>query len=106
VEVSLPFLSIVEMIHYTDKLAKVNCSNFISEKVGYNYDYLYTGFSEVKGIIIKQFVITHKIERVKELLISDELSPIEISFKHHLSDVAHLSNQFKNITGLTPSFYK
>ncbi|SMD32060.1 AraC-type DNA-binding protein [Reichenbachiella faecimaris] len=97
---------IVEMIHYTDELPKVNYSDYISEKLGYDYTYLANIFSEVKGITIQQFIILHKIERVKELLIYDELNLTEISYKLHYSSVAHLSNQFKKITGLTPTFYK
>lgn len=97
---------IIEMIHYTDELPKVNFSDYISEKLGYDYTYLATTFSEVKGITIQQFVIIHKIERVKELLLYDELSLTQISYKLHYSSVAHLSNQFKKITGLSPSFYK
>ncbi|WP_299184829.1 AraC family transcriptional regulator [uncultured Aquimarina sp.] len=97
---------IIEMVHYTDKLPKVNYSDYISEKVGYNYTYLANIFSEVKGITIQQFIIIHKIEKVKELLIYDELSLTEISHRLHYSSVAHLSNQFKKITGSTPTFYK
>jgi len=87
-------------------LPKDNYSDFISEKLGYDYTYLANTFSEVKGITIQQFVIIHKIERVKELLIYDDLNLTEIAFKMHYSSVAHLSNQFKKITRLTPSFYK
>lgn len=97
---------ITEMIHYSDELPKVNYSDYISEKLGYDYTYLANIFSEVKGITIQQFIITHKIERVKELLLYDELSLTEISHKLHYSSVAHLSNQFKKVTGLSPSFYK
>jgi AraC-like DNA-binding protein len=97
---------IIEMIHYSDVLTKVNYSNYISEELGYDYTYLANIFSEVKGITIQQFIILHKIERVKELLIYDELSLTEIAYRMHYSSVAHLSNQFKKITGLTPSFYK
>lgn len=97
---------IVEMIHYSVELSSVNYSDFISEKLGYDYTYLANTFSEVKGISIQHFIIMHKIERVKELLIYDELNLTEISYKMHYSSVAHLSNQFKKITGLTPSFYK
>ncbi|GAA0710991.1 hypothetical protein GCM10009430_00160 [Aquimarina litoralis] len=97
---------IVEMIHYTNEIPKVNYSDYISEKVGYNYTYLANIFSEVKGITIQQFIIIHKIEKVKELLIYDELNLTEIAYKLHYSSVAHLSNQFKKITGLTPTFYK
>ena len=97
---------IIEMIQYSDELPKVNYSDYISEKLGYDYTYLANTFSEVKGITIQQYIIINKIERVKELLIYDELNLTEISRKMHYSSVAHLSNQFKKITGLTPSFYK
>lgn len=97
---------ITEMIHHTDELPKVNYSDYISEKLDYDYTYLANTFSEVKGITIQQFIIINKIERAKELLIYDELSLTEISYKLHYSSVAHLSNQFKKITGLTPTFYK
>jgi len=97
---------IIEMIHYSDELPKVNYSEYISEKLGYDYTYLANTFSEVKGITIQQFIITNKIERVKELLLYDELNLTEISYCLHYSSVAHLSNQFKKVTGLTPSFFK
>ena len=97
---------ITEMIHYSDELPKVNDSNYISEKLGYDYTYLANTFSEVKGITIQQFIIIHKIERVKELLLYDELNLTEIAQKLNYSSVAHLSNQFKKVTGLSPSFYK
>jgi AraC-like DNA-binding protein len=94
------------MIHYSDELPTTNYSDFISEKLGYDYTYLANIFSEVKGTTIQQFIIVHKIERVKELLLYNELSLTEISYKLHYSSVAHLSNQFKKVTGLSPSFYK
>lgn len=97
---------IVEMIHYSDELPKVNYSDYISEELNYDYTYLSNVFSEVKGITIQQFIIINKIERVKELLLYDELNLTEISYKLNYSSVAHLSNQFKKITGLTPSYYK
>lgn len=97
---------ITEMIHYSDELPKVNYSDYISQKLGYDYTYLANTFSEVKGITIQQFIIKHKIERVKEFLLYDELTLTEIAQKLHYSSVAHLSNQFKKITGLSPSFYK
>jgi len=97
---------IIEMIHYTDEIPDVNYSDYISEKLDYDYTYLANTFSEVKGTTIQQFIIIHKIERVKELLLYDELNLTEISYKLHYSSVQHLSNQFKKITGLTPSFYK
>lgn len=97
---------IIEMIHYSDEVPKLNYSNYISEKLGYDYTYLSNIFSEVKGITIQQFIIINKIERIKELLLYDELTLTEISYKLHYSSVAHLSNQFKKITGHSPSFYK
>jgi AraC-like DNA-binding protein len=97
---------IIEMIHYDEELPKVNYSDYISEKLGYDYTYLSNIFSEVKGITIQQFIILHKIERVKELLLYNELTLTEISYRLHYSSLAHLSNQFKKITGLSPSFYK
>jgi len=97
---------IVEMIHYEDEVPKVNDSDYISEKLGYDYTYMSNTFSEVKGITIQQYIILHKIERVKELLLYDELTLTEIAHKLHYSSVAHLSNQFKKITGLTPTYFK
>ena len=97
---------ITEMIHNTDELPKVNYSDYISEHLGYDYTYLANTFSEVKGITIQQYIIINKIEKVKELLLYDELNLAEISYKLHYSSAAHLSNQFKKITGLTPSYYK
>jgi AraC-like DNA-binding protein len=97
---------VIEMIHYADELPKVNYSDYISEKLCYDYTYLSNVFSEVKGITLQQFIIIHKIERVKELLLYDELTLTEISYKMHYSSVAHLSNQFKKVTGLSPSFFK
>jgi AraC-like DNA-binding protein len=97
---------IVEMIHYSDELPDVNYSEYISQKLDYDYTYLANIFSEVKGITIQQFIINHKIERVKELLLYNELNLTEISYKLNYSSVAHLSNQFKKVTGLTPTFFK
>lgn len=97
---------ITEMIHYSEEIPTQNYSDYISEKLSYDYTYLSNIFSEVKGITIQQFIIVHKIERVKELLLYDELNLTEISYKLHYSSVAHLSNQFKKITGLTPSYFK
>jgi len=97
---------IVEMIHYSDEFPKGNYSDYISEKLDYDYTYLSNIFSEVKGVTIQQFIIIHKIEKVKELLLYEELNLTQISQKLHYSSVAHLSNQFKKVTGLTPTFYK
>jgi AraC-like DNA-binding protein len=97
---------IIEMVHYTEELPKSNFSDFLSEKLKYDYTYLANLFSEVQGTTIEKFIIVHKIERVKELIIYDELNLTEIAWKMHYSSVAHLSNQFKKITGLTPSHFK
>jgi AraC-like DNA-binding protein len=97
---------IIEMVHYSEEMPAVNYSTYISEKLNYDYTYLSNIFSEVKGITIQQFIIIHKIERVKELLLYEELNLTEISYKLNYSSVAHLSNQFKKITGLSPSHFK
>ncbi len=97
---------IVEMVHYTDEIPKVNYSDYISEKLHHDYTYLSNVFSEVKGITIQQFIIHHKIERVKELLLYDEMNLTEISYILNYSSVAHLFNQFKKITGLSPTYFK
>ena len=97
---------IIEMIHYADDLPKVNYSTYISEKLNYDYTYLSNIFLEVKGITIQHFIIIHKVEKIKELLLYDELNLTEISYKLHYSSVAHLSTQFKKITGLSPSYFK
>lgn len=97
---------IVEMIHYSDELPKTNFSDYLCEKLSYDYTYMANLFSETKGITIEHYIILHKIERVKELIIYNELNLSEIAMKLHYSSVAHLSHQFKKATGLTPSFFK
>jgi AraC-like DNA-binding protein len=97
---------IMQMVHYSEEIPKVNYSEHISKLLDYDYTYLANLFSEVKGITIQQFIIVHKIERVKELLLYEELNLTEISYKMHYSSVAHLSNQFKKVTGLSPSQFK
>jgi len=97
---------IIEMVHYTDEMPKTNFSDFLSEKLNHDYTYLANLFSEVEGTTIEKFIISHKIERVKELIIYDELNLTEIAWMMHYSSVAHLSNQFKKITGLSPSHFK
>jgi len=91
---------------HTDDEIKTNLSDYISKKLNYNYTYLANLFSEVKGTTIEHFYLTHKIEKVKELLVYDELNLTEIAYRLHYSSVAHLSNQFKKMTGLTPSHFK
>jgi YesN/AraC family two-component response regulator len=97
---------IVQMIHYSDEPPVFNFSNYLAEKLDYDYNYLSNLFSEVKGTTIEHYIISHKIERAKELLMYNELTLTEIAEKLHYSNVAHLSNQFKKVTGLTPSFFK
>jgi len=98
---------IIEITHYGKKLPEsVNISEFISKEIGYDYSYLSNLFSSVEGITIEKYTINQKIEKVKELLVYDELSLKEISFKLDYSSIQHLSNQFKKITGMTPSYFK
>lgn len=97
---------IIEMIHHTEETIKVNFSELLSQKLKYDYTYLANLFSEVQGTTIEQFIISHKIERAKELIIYDELNITEIAWKMNYSSVAHLSNQFKKVTGLSPSHFK
>jgi PAS domain S-box-containing protein len=98
--------AIIEMIHHTDGIIKTNFSDYISEKLHHDYTYLANLFSEVQGTTIEQFMISHKIERIKELMIYDELSISEIAWKMNYSSVSHLSNQFKKVTGLSPTHFK
>jgi AraC-like DNA-binding protein len=98
--------AIVQMIHHSDEIIKINFSDYLSEKLNHNYTYLANLFSEVQGITIEQFIITHKIERIKELMIYGELNITEIAYKMNYSSVGHLSNQFKKVTGLSPTHFK
>jgi len=97
---------IIELVHYNEEQVKVNLSDYLSKKLNHDYTYLASLFSEVKGITIEQFYLAHKLEKVKELLVYDELNLTEIAFKLNYSSVSHLSNQFKKMTGLTPSHFK
>ena len=97
---------IVEMVHYSEELPKTNFSDFISKKLNYDYTYLANLFSEVQGTTIEQYIISHKIERIKELIVYGEMNITEIAFSMNYSSVAHLSSQFKKSTGLTPSHFK
>ncbi|MBU2019512.1 MAG: AraC family transcriptional regulator [Bacteroidetes bacterium] len=97
---------IIEMVHHSETAIKVNFSTFLSEKLNHDYTYVANLFSEVQGTTIEQYIISHKIERIKELIIYDELNISEIAWKMNYSSVAHLSNQFKKMTGLSPSHFK
>lgn len=97
---------IIELIHYSDEPLAVNFSDYLSQKLDHNYTYLANLFSEVQGTTIEKFIIAHKIERVKELLVYNELNLTEIAYLMHYSSVAHLSAQFKKVTGLTPTHFK
>ncbi|MCW3466062.1 helix-turn-helix domain-containing protein [Chitinophaga nivalis] len=97
---------IIELVHYTDEPLTINFSEFLSQKLNYDYTYLANLFSEVQGITIEKFIIAHKIERVKELLVYNELNLTQIAYLLHYSSVAHLSTQFKKVTGLTPSHFR
>ncbi len=98
--------TIIELVSYTDEQIKTNLSVYLSQKLDEDYTLLASLFSEVKGTTIEKFYLSYKIEKVKELLVYDELSLTQIASKLHYSSVAHLSNQFKKITGLTPSYFK
>ena len=97
---------IIDLVHFNDEQIKINLSDYISEKLNLNYTYLANLFSEVQSTSIEQFYLSHKLERVKELLVYNELNLTEIAWKLHYSSVAHLSNQFKKMTGLTPTQFK
>ncbi len=97
---------IIEMVHYSEEVIKINFSDFLADKLNHNYTYLANLFSEVQGITIEHFIISHKIERIKELIIYGELNITEIAWKMGYSSVAHLSSQFKKATGLSPSHFK
>ncbi|WP_417363257.1 helix-turn-helix domain-containing protein [Galbibacter sp.] len=97
---------IIDVVHHQNSEIKINLSELLSSKLRLDYGYLSTLFSEVEGTTIEKYVIAQKIERVKELLVYDELSLSEIAFQLNYSSVAYLSNQFKKVTGLTPSHFK
>ncbi len=98
--------ALVDYVYKSDDLPNMKFSNLLSEKLNHDYGYLANFFSEVEATTIEQFVIALKIERAKELILFDELSLTQISYKLKYSSVAHLSNQFKKITGLSPSHFK
>jgi YesN/AraC family two-component response regulator len=97
---------IIEMVHYSDEFPKVNFSNYLSEKLDYDYTYLSNLFTEVKGTTIQEYIIMHKIEKAKELIMYNEMSLSDIAFTLNYSSAAHFSTQFKKVTGLTPTFFK
>jgi len=97
---------IVETIHYSDELPTINFSDILCEKLEHNYHYLAEIFSKTKGITLEHFIILHKVEKIKELIIYGELNLTEISYRMHYSSVSHLSKQFKKVTGLTPTFFR
>lgn len=97
---------IIEMVHHSDEIIKINFSDYLSEKMNHDYTYLSNLFSEVQGTTIEQYIISNKIERIKELIIYNEHNITEIAWKMGYSSVAHLSSQFKKVTGLTPSHFK
>ncbi len=97
---------IIEMVHYADEIIKINFSDHLSEKLNYDYTYMANLFSEVQGTTIEQFIISHKVERIKELIIYGEWNITEIAHRMNYSSVAHLSSQFKKVTGLSPSHFR
>jgi len=97
---------IIESVHYSEEPLTINFSQLLSQRLNHDYTYLANLFSEVQGITIEKFLIAHKIERVKELLVYNELTLTEIAYRMHYSSVAHLSTQFKKVTGLTPTYFK
>ncbi len=98
--------SVIDLIHNSDELLKINLSDYLSKKLNYDYTYLANIFSEIMGASIEKFYIAHKVERVKELLEYNELNLKEISYITQYSSIGHLSNQFKKITGLAPTQYR
>lgn len=98
--------AVIEMVHHSEDTVKVNISTYLSEKLNHDYTYLANIFSQVQGISIEQFIILHKVEKIKELLMYGELNISEISYKMNYSSTAHLSTQFKKVTGLPPSHFK
>jgi AraC-like DNA-binding protein len=97
---------IIDMIHNQEESPKINYSEYISQRLNFDYTYISNVFSHLKGITIQHFIIIHKIERIKELIIYNELTISEIAWKLNYSSAAHLSNQFKKMTGLSPSTFK
>ncbi len=97
---------VIQMVHYSDEVLLINFSDYLSDKLQLDYTYMSNLFSEVQGTTIEQYIISNKVERIKELIIYNELNITEIAWKMHYSSVAHLSNQFKKVTGLSPTNFK
>ncbi|MBS1737102.1 MAG: helix-turn-helix transcriptional regulator [Bacteroidetes bacterium] len=97
---------IIDLVHHQNTDSKTNLSDILSSQLHHDYNYLSNLFSEVEGTTIEKYFIAQKIEKVKELLVYDELSLSEIAFQLNYSSVSYLSNQFKKVTGLTPSHFK
>lgn len=97
---------IIELVHQQNSKLSTNLSDYLSSELNHDYTYLTNLFSEVEGTTIEKYYIAQKIEKVKELLVYNELSLSEIAYMLHYSSVSHLSNQFKKVTGLTPSHFK
>ncbi len=97
---------VIEMVHYADEIPMIKFSYYLSKKLNYDYTYLANIFSEVTGVTIEHFVIAHKIEKAKELMLYENLTLTQVANRLHYSSVAHLSMQFKKVTGLTPTFFK
>lgn len=97
---------IIELVHQQNSLLKINMSDWLSSRLNHDYTYMTNLFTEVEGTTIEKYYIAQKIEKVKELLVYDELTLSEIAFQLNYSSVAHLSSQFKKVTGLTPSYFK
>jgi AraC-like DNA-binding protein len=97
---------VINMVHHNDQMPAENYSDYISKKLGYDFKYISRIFSDVRGMTIENYIIAHKIERAKELILYNELSLTEISYKLNYSSLAHLSSQFKKVTGLTPTYFK
>ena len=98
--------AIIDMVHHSEEMVKVNISTYLSEKLNHDYTYLANIFSQVQGVSIEQCIILHKVEKIKELLMYGELNISEISYKMNYSSTAHLSTQFKKVTGLTPTHFR
>jgi AraC-like DNA-binding protein len=98
--------TIINVVHNREEDKRINFSHYLSEKLGYDYTYLANVFSEYSGTTIEQYTIAQKVEHIKELITYDELNFAEIAWKMNYSSAAHLSNQFKKVTGLSPSQFK